>query len=197
MSYPGSERSLHVEIGQGTNLLVRPATSADRHLFAQGIREMSGTSRYLRFFSGFTEAPESVLDSLSNIDGTNHIAWCAIEAGSDPVHPVAAVHAIKEHDDDSVAELAVAVADDFQRRGISSMLMALAVKDCIGVGYERCSAHVLSENTPSLNLMRKIGSRRVSMDGPESVFLVPPEVALESLIAKGLPREVEEVLLQD
>lgn len=157
---------------------------------------MSGTSRYLRFFSGFQEVPESVLDRLSDIDGASHIAWCAIEAGSQPVHPIAAVHAIREHKHHNVAELAVAVADAYQRRGISRMLMALVVRDCISAGYRECSAHVLAENTPSLSLMKKIGSKRVSVDGPESVFLVKPEIALKSLIESGLPEEVDGLLLE-
>lgn len=102
---------------------------------------MSDKSRYLRFFSGFREAPDPVITQLAAADGKSNFSWCALEPSVSAMHSVAAVHAIRDVDFADTVELAIGVVDACQGRGISRMLLALALKDAREQGFLHGAAH--------------------------------------------------------
>jgi ribosomal protein S18 acetylase RimI-like enzyme len=56
----------------------------------------------------------------------------------------------------SQAELAVAVADDYHRRGIGTALMQRTASAARAAGYRTLQAEVLPENTAAISLMRAV-----------------------------------------
>jgi acetyltransferase len=72
-----------------------------------------------------------------------------------------------------VAEFALAVADDWQGRGLGRRLMAHLVADARRQGLQRLFGDVLAENRRMLVLMRESGARlQPHPDGPQLVRAV-------------------------
>lgn len=77
-------RSCIQTLSDGTRVLIRPVMPSDREGLRRGVREMSRTSRHMRFFQGMNEISESMLDYFTRVDQQSHVAWC----GVDPVGAV-------------------------------------------------------------------------------------------------------------
>ena len=82
---------------------------------------LSEESRYRRFFTTKNELSAAELDYLVDVDHEDHEAIIAIDPSSGEVLGVARY--IRSKDDAEVAEVAVTVADDWQRRGLGRALL--------------------------------------------------------------------------
>src|SRR5439155_224847 len=72
---------------------------------------------------------------------------------------VASAHYIRERDDPETAEVAFSVIDEYQHRGIGTLLLgALAVAAHVN-GVRRFSARVLADNTPMKRILQTAGGR--------------------------------------
>jgi RimJ/RimL family protein N-acetyltransferase len=76
-----------------------------------------------------------------------------------------------------VAEVAVAVADDWQRRGVATALLAALSARARDNGIERFRAYVSSDNSVVLDALERAGatSRRSEQGEIEFNVEVPPE----------------------
>ena len=78
------------------------------------------------------------------------------------------------------AEFAVAVADDWQRRGLGTALLRHLAARAREEGISRFTALVLAENAPVLHMLDTFGKaqRRHAEDGTIEVFLPVPDEPL-------------------
>jgi GNAT superfamily N-acetyltransferase len=108
---------------------------------------MSEESRRLRFHLPMNRMPASIRGELIRIDGCARAAVVA-RADGRPVGiaRIAAVSAVE-------AELAVAVVDQWQGRGVGSRLLHEAVNRAAGLGYRHVVAEVLAENLAMLAVL--------------------------------------------
>lgn len=185
--YTGSDRKHCVVLDNGDPLLLRPATAFDRHLFKRGIEELSVRSRYMRFHFGFRKAPTMLLDKLTAIDGCNHLSWGAIHKGVADHRAVAAVHALRRIEDPASAELAFGVADNFQRKGIASLLLMVIFQDCLAAGIRTFHAHILYDNAPALRLVRSLGAELTGSFDFGEICTLNIQRALAAILEKKKP----------
>ena len=149
----------YIDMTDGRSMCLRPLHSDDEPLIEAGILALSDRSRYLRFFSQFKKAPQSVIDRLTNFS-ENHIAWGAVDDSLPNQPPIAAAHFIHSGDmPDSTGEFAIAVLDDYQSLGVARALSYCLLKDVAQEGYEQAVLDVLGENRAGISLFQWMGGR--------------------------------------
>jgi GNAT superfamily N-acetyltransferase len=91
---------------------------------------MSEQSRFARFGSGISNLSDSELRYLTEVDQVTHVAWGAII----DAQPAGVGRYIVG--EDAVAEIAITVVDEFQRRGLATALFEALVASARASGIE-------------------------------------------------------------
>lgn len=102
-----------IELAEGRQIRIRALEPSDREALAQGFERLGPQSRYMRFFAPVVRLTDSQLEYLTDIDHHDHEALVAVEEQTRKGVGVARYVRIGERE----AEPAIAVADDWQRRG--------------------------------------------------------------------------------
>ncbi|MBO9412449.1 MULTISPECIES: GNAT family N-acetyltransferase [unclassified Ruegeria] len=187
-----NDRGFKARLDNGVSIYVRPMGVSDKHLIAQAIHDLSDQSRYMRFFSAFHDAPEPVLDLLANVDGDKHVAWGAVDS-EQKGRPIAAVHAIRGSRQDKDVEIACTVLDDYHGHGISHLLLAATVFDCLALGVELAHAEVLFGNYKAKGLFEGLNADLVESDETLLYRMELPSL-LRTIERKGHPSSLKQFM---
>ena len=140
----------------GTPVLTRRIRPDDKPLIQRGIENLSELSIRRRFLSSRRKFTQAELRYLTEVDGRNHVAIVA----ESPVQPtrrlIGVARFVRLHDDPETAEVAIVVADDFQGRGVGSLLARELAARARGLGVKRFTATMAGDNRPALRLMEKL-----------------------------------------
>ena len=165
----------------GSEIELRPIRPDDRAGLAEAVSRMSPESRYRRFFSAGTTLSQAELRYLTDIDHHDHEALVAVEPETRRGIGVARFVRL---DDPKAAELALAVADDWQGRGLGTLLLTRLTERARAEGVERFHADVLAENEPMLHLINELGDARKRQSNAGSLEIeveLPPDGVSEAL----------------
>ena len=140
----------------GAQILIRPIRADDKRFLEDGLRQLSPESVHRRFLSPKRSFSRAELRYLTEVDGRDHVALVA-EYPGEPVRRLIAVgRFVRWHDDRDAAEVAIVVADDWQRRGVGSLFAKrLATRARLG-GVRRFTATMSSDNVAAHKLMHKL-----------------------------------------
>jgi len=140
------------------HVAIRPIEPDDRDALARGFDRLSEQSRYRRFLSPRGPLSQAELSYLTEVDHRDHEALVAVdpEAGEG----VGVARFIRSSEDPAVAELAVAVADNWQGQGVGSLLAAELAKRARDEGITCFTALALAENDAILGLLQELGEVR-------------------------------------
>lgn len=185
---------IETELSDGRPVCLRTIRPSDEERIREGISEMSDRSRYLRFFSAFREAPESIVKRLSAVDGHDHIGWGAILLDGQDYPPIAAAHAIRSGDDPSTGELAIAVLDDYQGLGLARTLIAALLVDCASENLVRLEMQVLGENRAATGLLAELGAERAPALDSVAHYTLDVRETLQRMRDREQPTGVVDVL---
>ena len=95
---------------------------------------------------------------LTEIDYVNHMAWGALDLAR-PTHPgIAVARYVRLAEDPTIAEPAVTVLDEYQGKGIGTILLVVLARSARAHGIESFRAHVLAYNTPMVDILRGLGA---------------------------------------
>ena len=137
-------------------LAVRPIGPADAAIAQAFVTSLSGTSRYFRFFQALRCLSPAMLDRFTRVD---HVAQVALAAVADldgrPSMVAEARYAVVA--DGRSAEFALAVADQWQRRGLATQLMATLERIAVAAGIMRLTGECLAINEGFVSLARSLG----------------------------------------
>jgi RimJ/RimL family protein N-acetyltransferase len=160
---------------------VRPMTRADRDGLAALFERLSPESRFHRYFSPKPALSRRELDYLSEVGHVGHVAFAAVDRRDGSIVGVARY--IEHGSAEPTAELAVEVADEFQRRGIGTALCERVIDGARSNGFTRLTATTLWENQPARGLMRRLGFHAVRSQGREIEFelMLVPRTNLSNL----------------
>jgi RimJ/RimL family protein N-acetyltransferase len=143
-------------LGNGTPVLIRPIRADDKHLLEEGLRHLSQTSIQRRFLSPKPRFTRSELRYLTEIDGWDHVALVA-ESPSQPARRLIGVARYVRHPEDpQLAEAAIVVGDEFQRRGLGSLLAEELAQRARMRGVRRFTATMAADNVPAQRLLAKL-----------------------------------------
>ncbi|HEX4527047.1 MAG TPA: GNAT family N-acetyltransferase [Gaiellaceae bacterium] len=129
-------------------ITIRPLRRGDREAVQAVFDGLGPQSRRLRFGGAKNVLLASDLELLSRVD-ENHHALVAYVDGE----PVGIARLVR---DGKVAEVAFAVADHWQHRGIGTVLVERLAADARAAGIECFRADVAPGNTASQALMRRL-----------------------------------------
>ena len=107
------------------------------------------------------DSSEAQLRYLTEVDQHHHVALAAVDGSN----IVGVARFVREGIAD--AELAIAIVDEWQGRGLGTALMAALVDRSLKQGVTRFQAYVLADNEPMLRLLAGLGHQRWSGTGPE------------------------------
>ncbi len=142
----------------GGVVLLRPVLPEDRERLRVGLGQLSPQSRYLRFFSSVEHLTERQLDYLTNPDQINHVAWGALDA-ADPEHPGLGIgRFVRQDDPPESAEMAIAIADNFQHRGLGTVLLGVLYLLAGIRGIKSLQGIMLPENRAVFHGLQNIGA---------------------------------------
>ena len=144
----------------GDEVLVRPIAPDDKQRLVGAFERSSPESRYRRFFSPTSGLSAAQLRYLTEIDHHRHEALQAIDAETN--EGIGVARFVRSADDPTVAEVAVAVVDEWQGRGVASTLLHDLAARAREEGIERFSASVLANNDPIMKLFRSFGDVQVT-----------------------------------
>lgn len=157
---------IHTTMADGRALCLRPLNADDAPLIEAGIIALSDRSRYLRFFSGFKQAPQLVLDLLTNFDDDNHLAWGAVDASLDDKPAIAAAHIIRTNTlPETRGDFSVAVLDDYHDQGIARAIIQCLFSEAESHGFTHVELDVLLENRAAISLFKWLGGKTVKTFG--------------------------------
>jgi len=151
----------------GPTLIVRPLRHGDVCTVMGVFERLGERSRRTRFNGPKPCLSTSELRLLASVDSTRHVLVAYVEG--DP-QPVAIARPVR---DGHAAEIAFAVADEYQQRGIGSALAAELVADARAAGITEINALVSSDNPPAVAVLRRIaGALDIRFEAPELAIRV-------------------------
>lgn len=187
-------REHRTTLRDGTLVRCRPISSDDRELLADGFARLSERSRYLRFHTAMARLSEAQLRYLTDVDDHDHVAWVALDLSADPPVGAGVGRFVRLTDEPDVAEAAVTVIDEYQGRGLGTLLLGLLARSARERGVTTFRSYVLDENEEMLGLTDGLGGERVreQSEGWWRVDLPVPgaEAALELSAPKRFLRYV-------
>ena len=140
----------------GTPILIRPIRPDDKRLLEDGLRNLSETSIQRRFLAPKTRFSRAELRYLTEVDGWDHVALVA-ESPTQPTRRLIGVaRYVRLPDDPQAAEAAIVVADDFQRKGLGSLLVEELGRRARMRGISRFTATMSSDNVAAQRLFQKL-----------------------------------------
>jgi acyl-CoA hydrolase/GNAT superfamily N-acetyltransferase len=140
----------------GTSILFRPIKMSDEPLLKDFIYSLSDQSIYRRFMSRRQDMPHERLQELVIIDYTKEMAILAVLPQEEKEN-IIGVGRYYIDDQLHTAEVAFAVRDDYQQRGIGAELLAYLTYLARREGLLGFSAEVLVENRPMLHTFEQGG----------------------------------------
>lgn len=146
-----------IELGDGTNVHLRPIVPEDEALLHEAVAAMSERTVYLRFFSPIKRMSDVMAHRLAVVDYADRFAIVATTHRSTGKERIAGVARYDRARDTDVAEVAVAVIDEFQRRGLGGILLSELARIARAHGIRSFSLVVLPDNREMLGLLRKLG----------------------------------------
>lgn len=139
---------------------IRAISNNDKNLLLEGFHRLSSQSIKFRFLGLKKELTIDELVYLTEVDQEKHVALVATH-NKDNVELIIGVGRfieIDRNDDIRSAEIALAVVDEHQNRGIGSLLFEHLKKIAILKGITQFEAYVLSDNCRMCDLFRHYGS---------------------------------------
>ena len=188
----------------GSRVSLRLVRPSDKELLRRGFERLSPESRYRRFLSAKTELRDAELAYLTEVDGHDHFAvGASVTADDGTEEGVGIARFIRSAEDPRAAEAAVAVVDDWQNRGLGTLLLARLAAAARERDIEHFHGSALAANDairglldelgPGVRVRAESGELAVEVDLPE----VPPDwsateppktqlARILSMVAKGV-----------
>jgi acetyltransferase len=138
-------------------IAIRPAMPSDAVALERFYAGLSEESRRRRFFSVTSGISHRQSVSFCTPDHAHREGVVAIARDAPRARGIIVGHLCLEPVDAVTAEVAIAVADDFQHRGIGRRLMTAGIDWARSVGITRLTATVLVVNGPIERLLSGLG----------------------------------------
>ncbi|CAG7646381.1 bifunctional acetate--CoA ligase family protein/GNAT family N-acetyltransferase [Actinacidiphila bryophytorum] len=183
------EPAVHALLADGETVGIRPALPGDRERVRRLYAEMSPESLRMRFFGVSRRAGEQAADRLCEPAGPGHRSLLALREGR-----VIGAAEYLATDDPEVAEIDLAVADDFHHRGVGTLLLEHLANAAREAGVTSFTADALASNALMQRLVADLGltveRRRADGETHVTIGLTPDERFLAAVDLRGSTADV-------
>ena len=160
-------------------MVVRAIEPGDRARLADGLRRLSPRSRRQRFLAQRDHFTDDELDYLVDVDHHDHEALVALDPGTGDLVGVARYVRLEP----ARAEVAVAVVDAWQGRGVGSLLLTRLARRARRAGIRWFESLTLADNDAALRSLRRVG--------PTHCVALGPHVRLRTRLQRGWKRPID------
>jgi GNAT superfamily N-acetyltransferase len=146
----------------GRAAIVRPVLPQDAGLLRDFVSRLSPQSRYRRFHGAMSTLPEATLRYLTDVDQHDHVALLVETADRRPERRQVAEARFVRREAPAErlrADIAIAVADDWQRSGLGAFLLRTLAHRAGNAGLASLHADLLADNEPMRRLLERLGWR--------------------------------------
>ena len=170
--------------------MIRGVRSDDASMLQAFVRRLSARSRRFRFFVALAELSAAQLERFVNVDRGRGMALVALNERPDGTEIIAEARCVL--DEQSLgAEFAIAVADEFQRRGLGTRLVKnlLAYASCRGV--RRLFGEIMADNHGMLAFVSRLGFQvRANLEDRTTMIasVLPPARSTDRSLLVGTAR---------
>ncbi|MET0153289.1 MAG: GNAT family N-acetyltransferase, partial [Candidatus Binatia bacterium] len=176
--------ALDAVLRDGGSIHLRAIRPDDKPRLVDHFQRLSARSVYFRFFGSKLRLTDSELRRFTELDFVNHVALVAtlVEGGEEHIIGVARYIVLPtKPGEPRRAEVAFAVADAHQGRGIATLLLEQLARLAQVGGIDEFEANVLGENNRMLEVFGASGFRvRRSIDGGVFQVTFPTEPTEEA-----------------
>jgi GNAT superfamily N-acetyltransferase len=140
----------------GVVLAVRPIEPGDKAELEEHVRHLGDQSRYQRFLRPLRQLTERDLAYFTEVDHRDHEGLIAETAAGEPI---GVARYIRLPGRPGVAEMAMAVTDEWQGRGVGTALLEVLADRARDVGIRSFLGICLIDNVDMQQLLRRLGPR--------------------------------------
>jgi|SRR5579872_200058 acetyltransferase len=152
----------------GTAIVIRPIRPDDEPLMVAFHEKLSDRTVYLRYLSSLNLANRTAHERLAHICACDYVSEMVLVAEVKEPNTcerrILAVGRLNKLITNSEAEVALLVADPYQRLGIGTQLLCRLIEIARQEGIHRMVAEMLPDNFDIQALFRKCGFRLCSID---------------------------------
>ena len=156
----------------GSRVRIRQWRSSDTDLLLRGFERLSPDSRYRRFLTPMPRLSGTALRYLTDIDHVDREAMVAVDEQTGD--GVGLARYTRDPRRAAIAEVAVTVVDDWQGRGLGTMLLEALCVRAGEAGITRLSALMLATNRTMMDLLGELGPVRIVDSGSGAVEVEVP-----------------------
>lgn len=142
----GHARPMHAEVIRG--ITIRPLRRGEAAVVRSVFDGLGPRSRLLRFGGAKTTLTPADLEQLTTVDADHHVLVALVNG-----RPIGIARLVRDGAD---ADVAFAVVDEWQHRGVGTILADRLAADARAAGIERLHATMHADNRSSLALMRRV-----------------------------------------
>jgi GNAT superfamily N-acetyltransferase len=171
-------------LDDGSRLRIRQVQQTDSGLLLRGFERLSPESRYRRFLAPMPELTGRMVRYLTNVDHRDHEAVVALDAETG--EGIAVGRYVRSPERPHVAEVALTVTDDWQGRGVGTLLLRVLCARAREDGITSFTAVMLAQNKQMMDLLEELGPVRV-LDreaGAVEVEVPVPDVGVSPQLAQ-------------
>jgi hypothetical protein len=149
---------LDLLLHDGTPVVARPLTPADRDYVADGYRLLSPEARYQRFWVRQGEIiGDGMLDRLLSAQLPHHAIWTVFDPTREGFPGLGAASFWRSQNETD-AEFSVTVMDADQGRGVATLLLSILWLVAFRCEIETLTGYTMPENRRALSWMRDTGA---------------------------------------
>ena len=150
--------SFFYPIKDSTYLCFKSLEHEDKERFIAGFNKLSPRTVYHRFFGFMKELTDDQVEDLLNTDQKDHVAWSAFDVIDEELVGVGVGRFRRSKEKPNEAELALTVIDEYQSKGVGSVLLAimyyLASKNDITI----FTGTILADNSRLIRRFKELGA---------------------------------------
>lgn len=148
--------------------VLRPAGAADAAAMQAFVDGLGADSRRHRFHGGLGRCSARLAAALVATDGARQRVWLAVVHTGGQERIVGEARFVRDEDFSGTAELAIAIADDWQGRGVADALLRRLLDTARGADLRRLRADVMPCNARMQRFLHRHGfapSRHETAEG--------------------------------
>lgn len=175
-----------IKLRDGSRIRIRQGHRSDRELLVAGFQRLSPESRYRRFLVPMTELTEGMVRYLTEIDHHDHEAMIALDERTG--EGIGVARYVRNRDRPETAEVAVTVIDDWQGRGVGTLLLEAICGRAREEGIRTFTALMLATNQEMMDVFHGLGPVRIvdHETGTVEIELPVPTVGVPPALRKLL-----------
>jgi RimJ/RimL family protein N-acetyltransferase len=179
----------------GEKVVLRHIQPSDRDELRRGFRALSPESRYRRFFTGLVDLDDTTLAYLTNVDRRDHVAIVATTESLDlkSERGVGVARFVRSEKDPTVAEAAVTIVDDMQRKGLGTIMTKALAHAARERDIEKFRCEVLESNELVVRALEAAGGVIVDRGSGTVVLDVPVTNPDDNVVRHALRVAAEHV----